>query len=441
MSQILKPGQIVNIESSGISCQVEDFLGSGTQGEVYRVNFDGSKMALKWYFPQWIEQDPRQKERLQKAIEFASPNDRFLWPVDLASAQDIPAFGYIMQLRESRFKSLVDLMRRRIEPTFRTLVTAGFELADSYFQLHAKGLCYRDISFGNVFFDPKTGEVRICDNDNVDVNGTPGSVDGTPRFMAPEVVRGDASPSTQTDLFSLAILLFYMLFVHHPLEGKKELDIHCFDLPAMKRLYGTEPIFIFDPSDISNRPVQGEQDNPLIFWDIYPLFLKELFIKAFTEGIRDPQHSRVRESEWRNAMIRLRDSIVYCPHCANENFYDIDALKAPGGKLNPCWSCRQEIRVPPRLRIGKNITMLNHDTRLFPHHIDDQKRYDFSETVAEVTRSPKDQNIWGIKNLTSENWVITTTDGTVKEVESGRSVTLAIGTKINFGKTEGEIRT
>src|SRR4028118_39197 len=128
MSQILKPGQIVNIESSGISCQVEDFLGSGTQGEVYRVNFDGSKMALKWYFPQWIEQDPRQKERLQKAIEFASPNDRFLWPVDLASAQDIPAFGYIMQLRESRFKSLVDLMRRRIEPTFRTLVTAGFEL-------------------------------------------------------------------------------------------------------------------------------------------------------------------------------------------------------------------------------------------------------------------------------------------------------------------------
>jgi hypothetical protein len=59
-------------------------------------------------------------------------------------------------------------------------------------------------------------------------------------------------PSTQTDLFSLAVLLFYMFVMHHPLEGRKELAIKCLDLPAMKKLYGTEPLFIFDPSDDSN---------------------------------------------------------------------------------------------------------------------------------------------------------------------------------------------
>ncbi|MFN6471633.1 MAG: protein kinase domain-containing protein [Nostoc sp. SerVER01] len=440
MSQILKIGQIVETEASRTKCQLEELLGGGTQGEVYRINFNGSPMALKWYFPQWIEQDIRQRERLEKAIEFGPPNDRFLWPVDLASAHNIPGYGYIMPLRESRFKGIVDLMKRKVEPTFRALATAGFELANSYLQLHSRGLCYRDISFGNVFFDPKTGEVRICDNDNVDVDGIPGSVDGTPRFMAPEIVRGDASPSTQTDLFSLAILLFYMLMVHHPLEGAKEQAIHCFDLPAMKKLYGTEPVFIFDPDDISNRPIPGEQDNALAFWPIYPKFLQELFIKAFTEGIRDPQNGRVREGEWRTAMIRLRDFIIYCPHCGSENFYDRDILKS-SGKLNPCWSCDKEIQVPPRIRIRNSIVMLNHDTQLFPYHLENQGKYDFSRPVAAVNQNPKNPSIWGLKNLSSEKWVTTNADGQVKEVEPGRSTSIALGTKINFGKAEGEFRT
>ena len=151
------------------------------------------------------------------------PSDRFLWPLDLVSTARNPDYGYLMPLRESRFKGIVDLMKRRAEPSFRALCTACFELAHHYMLLHSKGLSYRDISFGNVFFDPKTGEVRICDNDNVTVNGeTAGGVAGTPRFMAPEIVRGQAKPSTETDLFSLAVLLFYMLFMHHPLEGARE---------------------------------------------------------------------------------------------------------------------------------------------------------------------------------------------------------------------------
>src|SRR3954452_6732203 len=147
-------------------------------------------------------------------------------------------------------------MKRRGWTSFRALATAGLELADSYLQLHARGLCYRDISFGNVFFDPESGDVLICDNDNVAVDGSAtAGVLGTPRFMAPEVVRGEVLPSTQTDLYSLAVLLFYMLTVHHPLEGAREAAIRCLDLPAMTRLYGTEPLFIFDPRDASNRAV------------------------------------------------------------------------------------------------------------------------------------------------------------------------------------------
>lgn len=439
MNQILKMRQTVRTESSGMLCEVEQFLGGGGQGEVYRANLGGKIVALKWYFP--AQATPEQRAALETLIKKGPPSDKFLWPMELTSAEGMPGFGYIMPLRESRYKGIVDLMKRRIEPTFRALAMAGLDLSHSFLQLHAKGLCYRDISFGNVFFDPNTGDVLICDNDNVTVDGEAESgVLGTPRFMAPEVVRGEALPSTQTDLFSLAVLLFYMLIVHHPLEGKKELTIHCLDLPGMNKLYGTEPVFIFDPMDDSNRPAPGYHDNPLAFWHIYPQFLRNLFTKAFTDGIRDPKNGRVRESEWRAAMVRLRDSIVYCAYCAMENFYDADALKASGGKPGSCWSCKKELRLPPRIRIGRNIVMLNHDTRLFLHHVDDQKMYDFSKPVAEVTQHPKDPSIWGLQNLSDEKWVSTTADGTVKDVEPGRSVTLAVGTNINFGKTEGEIR-
>ena len=231
-----------------------------------------------------------------------------------------------------------------------------------------------------------------------------------------------------------------MFMVHHPLEGKKESAIHSFDLPAMTKLYGTEPVFIFDPNDRSNEPVPGYHDNACAFWPIYPQFLRDLFTKAFTDGIRDPKNGRVRESEWRVAMVRLRDAIIYCPYCAAENLYDADALKTSGGKPAPCWSCRKEVRLPFRVRIGRNIVMLNHDTKLYPHHIDDTKMYDFSAPMAEVNRHPTDARIWGLKNLSGEKWVYTAADSTVRDVEPGRSIPLAVGAKINFGKTEGEVR-
>ncbi len=436
MNQLLEIKKSLSLED-GRTCEIEDFLGSGGQGEVYKARLGGQEVALKWYFPQTATQE--QRSALEDLLQHGSPTDRFLWPFGLASARNIKGFGYFMTLREPRFKSLFDLMTRRIEPSFRVLVTAGMELSHSFLQLHAKGLCYRDISFGNVFFDPQNGQILICDNDNVAVDGQADAlILGTPRFMAPEIVRGESAPDSHTDLFSLSVLLFYLLFGHHPLEGKKEAQIKCFDLPAMNKLYGSEPLFIFDPADNSNAPQPGLHDNALIFWPIYPQFLRELFIRAFTEGLHTPSR-RVRESEWRQALSRLRDSLIYCPHCGAENFYDRDTLQA-NGQLNPCWHCAKIPTAPPRIRIERHVIMLNHDTRLYPHHLDPQRSYDFSQAQAEINRHPQNPNIWGLKNIGTEKWVATVSDGSTKDIEPGRSVTLADGTKINFGKLEGEIR-
>lgn len=436
MSGIFVPGDEVQTASSGVRCKVESLLGAGGQGEVYRASVQGSAMALKWYYRHTATDS--QRATLRALIDSGAPDARFLWPAELVTAPAKAGFGYLMALREPRYKGISDLLVRRITPSFRSLATAGINLADGFLQLHARGLCYRDISHGNVFFDPATGEVLICDNDNVAPNLAKGGILGTPRFMAPEVVRGKARPSTQTDLYSLAVLLFLILVNHHPLEGEKESSIHCFDLPAMTRLYGSEPVFIFDPVDKSNQPVRGFHDNALAFWPLYPAFLKNLFTQSFTDGIRDPNHGRVRETTWRTAMSRLRDAIFYCG-CGAENFYDGDALKAAGGNSGSCWACGRTLQLPPRMRIGKSVVMLNHDAKLYAHHLDDAAPFDFRLPVAEVTRHPSDPGRWGLKNLTGGQWTATGSDGTVREVGPGRNLLLTIGTRIHFGKAEGEI--
>ncbi|MCU1290025.1 MAG: hypothetical protein JWN60_2254 [Acidobacteria bacterium] len=439
MDQILKPGQTIQCLPSGMQCAIEVLLGAGGQGEVYKAQLGGEAVAVKWFFPHMAT--PEQRASMELLIRKGAPSEHFLYPMEITVASGVPGFGYVMPLRPPRFKNIVDLMKRKIEPTFRALATAGLNLSHNYLLLHSQGLCYRDISFGNAFFDPDNGDVLIADNDNVSVDGAGVlGVLGTPRFMAPEVVRGEALPSTNTDLFSLSVLIFYMLMVAHPLEGAKEAAIKALDLPAMTKIYGKEPIFIFDPNDDSNRPVPGIHDNALAFWRIYPQFLRDIFIRAFTVGLEDPVNGRVRESEWRAEMIRLRDSIYYCPHCSLENFYDSIALKATGGNPGLCWACAAALRLPPRIRIGKSVVMLNYNTELFPHHIDDQKMYDFSAPIAAVSQHPANPSLWGLKNLSKDRWVITAPDGTIKDVEPQRSVSLSVGTKIQFGREIGEIR-
>ncbi len=417
---------------SGERVDVEQRLGAGGQGEVYRVRVGGQSRALKLYHAHMATAS--QRRDIERLVLKGAPTPHFLWPLQLVVEPSGPRFGYVMALREPRFHSSEDFMARRVVPGFRALITAGYELASAFLKLHASGLCYRDISFGNVFFDPRTGDVRICDNDNVDITGSgQGGVLGTPRFMAPEVVRGEAVPSAETDRYSLAVLLFYLLEGGHPLEGAREAGIRCLDLPAMNKLYGTEPLYIHDPADDSNRPVPGIHDNPLAFHPLYPEALRRLFLQSFSEGLRSP-HRRVMESVWCRELPRARDALVYCAQCARQCFHDGES---PGGALR-CWSCGAPVRLPPRLRVGQRLVLLNHDTRLYRDHLHEDQ--DFEEVVAEVSQKPGDPGRWGLRNLTTDKWTFTRPDGSIVDVPPGASVPLKTGNVVHFGMARGEIR-
>lgn len=413
-----------------ITYKVVKLLGSGGQGEVYEVIADGKKYALKWYHEHMATKG--QKEIIKKLAENGKPDERFLWPIDMIVSQK--TFGYIMDLRPAAYKSIVDLMKRRAEPSFRALCTAGFNLADCFQKLHSLGYSYCDISFGNAFLNPENGDILVCDNDNVIVNGTAdSSVQGTLGFMAPEIVVGEKGPSTETDLFSLAVLLFYMFMLHHPLEGALEANIRCFDAVAKQKIYGHHPLFIWDMQDRSNRPVSGYQDNAIIYWGIYPKFIKDLFMTAFTEGMKNPR-KRIVENQWKRAFVQLRESIMLCPHCGCENFYQERGMVGAG---NICWNCNKNIGTPPLLKIGANTIVLHKETVLFNHHLFND--FDLTNKVAEVSQHPSDPSKWGLKNKSTSSWLFIKPDGQSVQVEPEKNAPLIIGAKINFGNCEAVV--
>ncbi|MBQ7563723.1 MAG: serine/threonine protein kinase [Lachnospiraceae bacterium] len=412
---------------------VKKMLGAGGQGEVYEVvcSEDNKKYALKWYYKHTATN--RQKKILDRLIERGKPDDCFLWPQDLIRKKRGDSFGYIMPLRPKHYRSIVDLMKRKADPSFYYLCRAAYNLTRGYQMLHKAGYQYRDISFGNVFFDPKTGDVMICDNDNVVPNGTlDGGVYGTPRFMAPEIVRGEKKSSRNTDLYSLAVLLFYMFMLNHPLEGKLEAKIRCMDIHAMNQLYGISPVFIWDPADQSNRPLAGYQDNAIIYWELYPKALKDLFIRSFTVGLSEPA-KRVTENMWLSVFSNLMSGIMLCTDCGAEVFYDRD--REENETPHVCWNCGKEIRVPGKLVIGKNNIILTSRTRLYAHHL--LGNYDMDTVAGEVTVNPKNPAKWGIRNKTADTWQYIRADGSFTPVEPGKTAAIARDTAIQFPEVTG----
>ena len=415
----------------------EQFLSTEGHLDAHAAEVNGQPVMVTWIFP--TEATPEKRALLEALIQQGPPTASFLWPTAVVESAEVPGFGYLTSPRDPRFKSVEDLIKQWVEPTFHTLTTTLLGFVNAFTALHMKGLCHRDLSPRNVYFDPDTGDVLLVYADNIVPEGTPGAP-RTLRFAAPELVRGETAPNVQSDLYTLAALLFYGMMVHHPLEGERTLNIPAFDQAVEQRIFGADPVFIFDPNNDTNRPVPGYHVRVLDYWPLYPQFIRDMFAQAFTAGLRDPYGGRVRVTEWRKALVNLRDTIIYCARCSAENFYDLAVLKASGGKPGTCWSCKNDLALPPRLRVGDAVVMLNYNTRLYPHHVDPDKAYDFSAPVAEVTRHPSNPNIWGLRNLTLEKWVITLDDGTIKDVEPGRSMTMAPGLKINFGKREGEIR-
>ena len=139
-------------------------------------------LALKWYQP--AAATARQRSAIETLVAHGSPGPVFLWPMELVDIEGQPGFGYVMPRCPSGQVGLTDLLRQRIDAPPSVAVKVCLGLADAFLTLHAQGLSYRAISFGNIMVDPANGAVSILDNDNVGVDRAGQSgVLGTRRFI------------------------------------------------------------------------------------------------------------------------------------------------------------------------------------------------------------------------------------------------------------------
>ncbi len=430
---VLANGTDVDLGALG-RAQVVAMIGQGGQGYVYEVARPvGDPLALKWYKKESATTE--QHDEMQQLVEFGSPHGRFLWPMSMARVSGEPGFGYVMQLRDPRFLELSYLLSNSdrdgnpLDVSFASTIELCRQLSFSFLRLHARGLCYRDISFGNVFFEPTTGNVLICDNDNVGVDNGRGRVLGTPYFMAPEVVKDTTyrtMPNTDTDRHSLAVLLFYSLFLGHPLEGDRT-DAGLRDNQWLLVHFGAEPVFCMHPNDDSNRPSDIVQQ----YWAIYPQFLRDLFVQAFVKGIDNPG-ARVTEGQWIKAMDRLRDGMVACGTCKTTNFWD------PSDADATCRSCATPLSPPFLLKIGRRNLAVSSLTTLRSDHL--ASGVDEPTMLGRTRQHPETPERWGLHNTSDFAWQVAYPGGHQHVLEPNQTIEMLEGARIQIQSTTVVVR-
>jgi eukaryotic-like serine/threonine-protein kinase len=398
---LIQPGQTLRMERAGASLAVEKRIGEGGQGVVHVARLNGAPFAVKWFRPS-PGSDEMRKSITALIQRGRPPHPAFVWPIDLVGSEQLPGFGYVMPLLEPRFISLAQLLNQDMQPSFRVITALGRELVDAFAALHSAGLCYRDISFGNLRVDPAACDAAIIDVDNVGVDGENALVKGTGPFMAPEILRDEALPSTVTDLHSLAVLLFYLLMHGHPLLGVRAdasytWERHRSETELLVRNFGLEPVFVFDPDDSSNRPVPG--DRVVTWWAIYPEQCRRVFTLAFTAGLRDASlNGRVTEGTWRRVLLALHDCVFSCPACGAALFYD------PERHRQRCWHCSAPLPEPVKLKIGGSLLVLSEGAVVTSHHLNRDR--DHRTACAVVEPHPGRPGRVVLRNLTDRTWTV-----------------------------------
>ncbi len=418
----LKEGDSVFMRSAADPLQIGQRLGRGGQGAVFATELHGRPLAVKWYRPSGSREfDDKIRLSLTRLVEGGRPKSHaFIWPIDMVSSPGRDGFGYVMPRMEPRFITCFQMLSSNQAPDFHIKIKIGLNLVDAFASLHTEGLCYRDVSFGNLYVDPGTGDVAIIDNDNVGTTGAETFIKGTLQFMAPEVMLNEAPPGAESDLYSMALFLFYLFCHGHPLEGSSVDQSYnsddrerLSDEELLLKHFAKEPLFVFDPDNPTNRPASGHPVNN--WWPVYPRFFQQMFIASFTTGLKDyTLTGRIIESLWRRALYRLADCIWQCANCNAALLFD------PGDSGRACWNCGRVPAAPLLLKTTSYALVLAEGAVLTNRHLMLPGQPEEPLGVAE-----HDQRVPGhllLRNVTTQNWEIETPGEDAQQVKPGHKV-------------------
>ena len=325
------PGDVV-VDEKGTQYRLGRLLGRGGQGAVHEV--EGGRYAVKTV----STPSKRERDALRHRLEYVRRLDLADLPIARPRTMLRQPTGYVMDLVDG-VVPLADLVRppRGTPPEellpwhvsvggLRKRLGALAHLADTLAQLGGRALVYGDLSPANVLVSAFASrfETWLIDPDNLCHASRPGAPTVyTPRYGAPELVRGEVPPSPPTDAHAFAVLAFEVLTCAHPLVGDAVAEAEP-DVEAAA-LRGEWP-YVHHPIDDRNRRSTG-----LPLSGVTTKALRELFASAFVDGLCDPA-KRPAPERWRDALYEALDLTVLEP--------DSGATTIPGNDRRCFWTDR-----------------------------------------------------------------------------------------------------
>jgi hypothetical protein len=206
---------------------IREVLGRGGMGCVYRVldTKVDEEVALKSINPE-IASDAKIIERFRTELR----ETRKITHRHVCRMYDLGTDGenLFITMEYIPGEDLEAMVRRlgKVPPGKASVITR--QVADGLAEVHRLGIIHRDLKPKNIMID-RDGEAKIMD---FGLARTPhgvkltevGHVVGTPSFMSPEQLNGDAL-DRRSDIFALGVVMFYMLTGALPFEAESTLTL------------------------------------------------------------------------------------------------------------------------------------------------------------------------------------------------------------------------
>jgi serine/threonine-protein kinase len=204
--------------------EIRDALGAGGGGVVYRA-FDrelGEMIALKTLHPDALSDDPEALERFKSELRLA----RRLTHRNIVRTYDLGVAGgrYWITMELVSGTSLRALLDREGVLPLAAALAIGKQLFRALDVAHDAGILHRDIKPQNLMVQPD-GTLKVMDfgiaRAITRASGLTqaGVVMGTPEYMAPEQLLGEAIDA-RSDLFSAGVVLFECVTGRRPIEAE-----------------------------------------------------------------------------------------------------------------------------------------------------------------------------------------------------------------------------
>jgi eukaryotic-like serine/threonine-protein kinase len=124
----------------------------------------------------------------------------------------------------------------------REAVVCAVEVCSALTAIHDAGLIHRDVKAQNIIRTPNRRTVLMDFGAGADSRTRRGAIEGTPVYLAPEVLAG-SDASAASEVYAVGVLLFYMLTGRYPAAGASLDEIrraHASVLPT-DRVSGSPP--------------------------------------------------------------------------------------------------------------------------------------------------------------------------------------------------------